>query len=262
MEFSWLKGHGTHNDFVLIDDPDGALTLEPEFIASLCDRRGGIGADGVLRVVRGSQMNSETNWFMDYYNADGSLSEMCGNGIRVFARFLVESGRETSPMVIGTRSGDKTVTVLGDIISVNMGVPVVGAETSLEVEGRTFPAQEIRTGNPHAVVFVDSLDQAGALTTAPKLDPKVFPEGANVEFVVREGDRHIAMRVFERGSGETQSCGTGACAAAIAAMGSVRDEYRVDLPGGTLGVTWNHDDSITLSGPAVLVAQGTMKWRG
>lgn len=260
MEFSWLKGHGTHNDFVLIDDPDGVMNLTPAFVAALCDRRAGIGADGVLRVVRGEVMDSAAPWFMDYRNADGSIGEMCGNGIRVFARFLNSEGRDSSR--IGTRAGLKSVRIDGDMISVDMGVPDVGVISKVSTEQSTFAAQEIRTGNPHAVVFIDDLAEAGSLANAPSVDTDVYPNGANVEFVTRIGSDHLAMRVHERGSGETQSCGTGACAAAVAAMNVDGDHgtYRVDVPGGTLFVTWNEDQSMTLTGPAVLVARGTMEW--
>lgn len=262
MKFSWLKGHGTQNDFVLIDDPDGALDLKPDFVAKLCDRRAGIGADGVLRVVRGEVMGSTASWFMDYRNADGSVSEMCGNGIRVFARFLFDEGRAESPMQIGTRAGIKTVFVDDDLISVDMGVPEVGGVSQVQVDHFVFEAKEIRTGNPHAVVFVDDLNQAGSLQVAPSVDESVYPGGANVEFVTRIGPQHLAMRVHERGSGETKSCGTGACAAAVAAMktAGAQGKYRVDVPGGTLFVVWAEDESMTLIGPAEIVARGTMEW--
>ncbi|MET0766085.1 MAG: diaminopimelate epimerase [Aeromicrobium sp.] len=277
MTFPWLKGHGTENDFVLLPDHDGSVhgDLDASFVAALCDRRRGIGADGVLRVIRSESIGlpSAGEWFMDYRNADGSVSEMCGNGIRVFALHLVQDGLAdpAAPFVVGTRDGDKIISFrrargagAGDEISVDMGVPQVQGVTKVSADGNTWEAQDVRTGNPHAVAFVDRLDDAGSLLTPPEHDESVYPEGVNVEFVVREGERHVAMRVHERGSGETRSCGTGACAVAVAtavADGAERPvTYRVDVPGGTVHVTWDTDDHITLTGPAELVARGTMDW--
>jgi len=270
MAFAWLKGHGTENDFVLLPDHDGTVhgDLDPSFVAALCHRRRGIGADGVLRVIRSSSIGlpSAGEWFMDYRNADGSVSEMCGNGIRVFALHLVQEGLAdpSAPFVVGTRDGDKVISFSGDAISVDMGVPEVLGVSKVSADGNTWEAQDVRTGNPHAVAFVDRLGDAGTLLTQPEYDRSVYPEGVNIEFVVREGDRHVAMRVHERGSGETRSCGTGACAVAVAT--AVADQavrpttYRVDVPGGTVHVSWNADDHIVLTGPAEIVARGTMDW--
>lgn len=273
--FAWLKGHGTENDFVLLPDADGRVhgALDPAFVAALCDRRRGLGADGVLRVIRTDALReldpsvpvSASEWFMDYRNADGSLSEMCGNGVRVFAKHLFDAGVATDFVIVGTRAGDRTVTVNSDGgYSVEMGPADVRSTSKVSANGRTWEAQDVRTGNPHAVAFVDSLDDAGFLVEAPEHDTEVYPEGVNVEFVVRRGPAHIAMRVHERGSGETRSCGTGACAAAVAAM--VADDaqrpasYRVDVPGGTLQVGWDVDGELTLTGPAEIVASGEMTW--
>ncbi|KAA1398168.1 diaminopimelate epimerase [Aeromicrobium ginsengisoli] len=276
MAFPWLKGHGTENDFVLLPDHDGTIhgELEGAFVAALCDRRRGIGADGVMRVIRTEALGeaSAGEWFMDYRNADGSVSEMCGNGIRVFALHLVQQGLvdPAEPIVVGTRGGDKTITCdpstgSGTMsFSVDMGTPEVLGVSKVSAAGNTWEAQDVRTGNPHAVAFVDQLDDAGSLLTQPDYDASVYPEGVNVEFVVRQGERHVAMRVHERGSGETRSCGTGACAVAVAtavADGADRPTtYRIDVPGGTLHVTWNADNHIVLTGPAEIVAQGTMDW--
>jgi len=272
MTFPWLKGHGTENDFVLLPDHDGSLhgDLESTFVADLCDRRRGIGADGVLRIIRSSVLGVEgdAEWFMDYRNADGSVSEMCGNGIRVFARHLVDAGLVDGdhPVPIGTRDGIKTVTVDGPLVSVDMGVPELGATSKVRVAGQAWEAQDVRTGNPHAVVQVDSLADAGSLLDEPDFDRGTYPEGVNIEFVVRRGEQHIAMRVHERGSGETRSCGTGACAAAVATMvadGVTRPvTYCVDVPGGRLDVTWTVDGHMVLSGPAEIVASGDMTWFG
>ncbi len=270
MKFPWLKGHGTENDFVLLPDHDGTIhgQLDGAFVAALCDRRRGIGADGVMRVIRASALGEESagEWFMDYRNADGSVSEMCGNGIRLFALHLLDEALVDpgEPIVIGTRDGDKTISVEGDLLSVDMGVAEVRGTSKITAAGRTWEAQDIRTGNPHAVVFVDDLTDAGPLLDAPELDTETYPDGVNVEFVARAGDQHIAMRVHERGSGETRSCGTGACAAGLAAAladGADRPvAYRVDVPGGTLHVTWTADDHLVLTGPAEIVARGDMEW--
>jgi len=270
VDYAFLKGHGTENDFVLVPDANGRHDLTAEQVARLCDRRAGIGADGVIRVVRTDATDDpaavaargEARWFMDYRNSDGSLSEMCGNGIRVLGLYLATHADvdPRDPLPIATRAGTKVVTFDGDRITVDMGTPEVFAETKVEVGDRSWPATRISMGNPHAVAFVDSLDDAGSLVEEPGFDAHVFPEGVNVEFVVRRGERHVAMRVHERGSGETRSCGTGACAAMVAAAvadGAERGTpYAVDVPGGTLEVVWTAEDKVLLSGPAVLVAEG------
>ncbi|MDR7252238.1 diaminopimelate epimerase [Nocardioides sp. BE266] len=257
MSYPFLKGHGTENDFVVLPDRDGSVhgDLSPERVRALCDRRAGIGGDGVLRAVR-----REDGWFMDYRNADGSVSEMCGNGVRVFARYLHEREGEPFPMDIATRAGVKRLERTGDEYTADMGAPEVLGETKVAVGDRTWAAVHVSMGNPHAVAFVDDLADAGHLYDPPEHDPAVYPDGVNVEFVVRRGEHHVAMRVHERGSGETRSCGTGACAVAVAA--TLADDaprgttYRVDVPGGTLHVVWTPDDRVLMTGPAVLVAEG------
>ncbi len=266
----FVKGHGTENDFVLLVDPDREVDLHPALVRALCDRHAGIGGDGVLRVVlavvdpEGAAMSDVASWFMDYRNADGSVAEMCGNGIRVFARYLVDSGREPAgELAIATRDGVKRVRLeaTGEV-SVDMGPARLPAtERKVTVDGHSWTAVEVDMGNPHAVAFVDDLDEAGPLSSAPQLDPP-FEHGVNVEFVVGRGDRHVAMRVHERGVGETRSCGTGVCAAAVAA--ARRDgepapvTYAVDVPGGRLSVAVRADGTVELTGPAVLVAEGTL----
>ncbi len=291
--FRFLKGHGTENDFVLLPDPDGTVhgPLEAGLVAALCDRRAGIGGDGVMRVIRCASYDDpaavaargSAEWFMDYRNSDGSLSEMCGNGVRVFARYLVDhEGVSTAvPLRIGTRAGIMVLTFEDDgQVTADMGVPAVFDETKVGVGARSWPATHVSMGNPHAVAFVDSLDDAGPLLEQPSFDTGTFPQGVNVEFVVRRGERHVAMRVHERGSGETRSCGTGACAVMVAAAlgepgasqqrtrrdstaneadlngGERGTTYRVDVPGGVLRVTWREDGHVLLTGPAVIVATG------
>ena len=286
MDYRFLKGHGTENDFVLLPDHDGSVhgELPAARVRALCDRRAGIGGDGVIRVIRERGRwgptrsersgRSETEasllarwpdttpgveWFMDYRNADGSLSEMCGNGIRVFALHLVAEGLVPSdePVRIATRAGVRTVTRDGDRWSVDMGIARILGETKIAVADRSWPAIHVDTGNPHAVVLVDDLAEAGSLAEEPAYDAGVFPERVNVEFVVRRGPDHVAMRVHERGSGETRSCGTGACAAAVAAAGEGPGRWRVDVPGGELTVSRDESGHVFLTGPAVIVASGT-----
>lgn len=284
MSYQFLKGHGTENDFVLLPDQDGAThgLLAADRVRALCDRRAGIGGDGVLRVIRTEALaklapetpgvrGSGAEWFMDYRNADGSVAEMCGNGARVFVRYLADAGlvdhAETSEaaLLIGTRAGDKSVRLLPDgRISVDLGEPDVRGGTTVTVSGRDLPATDVRTGNPHAIAFVGDLAEAGDLLTSPAFDAARYPDGVNVEFVADRRHRHVAMRVFERGAGETRSCGTGAGAVMVAS--AVRDgvsapplietAYRVDVPGGALTVTWTPANRLILTGPAVIVASG------
>ncbi|WP_327326471.1 diaminopimelate epimerase [Streptomyces sp. NBC_01210] len=272
---AFLKGHGTENDFVIVPDPDNAIDLPASAVARLCDRRAGIGGDGLLHVVRSAThpeahaMADEAEWFMDYRNADGSIAEMCGNGVRVFARYLERAGHaEAGDLAVATRGGVKKVhlTKEGDI-TVSMGRALFPEDgVTVTVDGRSWPARNVNMGNPHAVAFVDDLDHAGDLLSVPAFSPaSVYPDGVNVEFVVDRGERHVAMRVHERGSGETRSCGTGACAVAVAA--ARRDgadpsvtgapvTYTVDLPGGRLMITERPDGEIEMTAPAVIVAEG------
>ncbi len=246
------KGHGTENDFVVLPDLDGALDLTPELVARLCDRRAGIGGDGVLRVVRHDRPQ-EAEFFMDYRNADGSTAEMCGNGVRVYARYLVQAGLVGSgAFPLATRGGLKQVELRGEQVVVDMGPATVGPD--VHVDG--VAATAVDMGNPHAVLPVGSVEALGVL--APdRLD-------LNVEYAETLGPRHVRMRVHERGVGETRSCGTGACAVVVAQVlrsGTGRGEpHRVDVPGGTLTVTWREDGHVELAGPAVLVAEG--EWHG
>lgn len=270
----YTKGHGTENDFVIIPDPDGALPMEPVWVAALCDRRAGIGADGVLRVVATAKMPGyedaapDAEWFMDYRNGDGSIAEMCGNGVRVFARYLVDQGlAEPGRIGVATRAGVKAVDVPvgGGDITVDMGVPAWPQGTArIAWDGRSAESVHVDMGNPHAVVFVGDVAEAGRLADAPVWSPEgVYPNGVNVEFVAPVGAQHIAMRVFERGVGETRSCGTGACAAMIAAArrdGAVAGTpYVVDVPGGRLTIVERADGRLEMTGPAVLVADGTLR---
>jgi diaminopimelate epimerase len=270
----YTKGHGTENDFVIIPDPDGVLPMEPGWVADVCDRRAGIGADGVLRVVATAKMPgyegvaSQGPWFMDYRNGDGSIAEMCGNGVRVFARYLIDRGlAEPGRFGVATRAGIKQVHVPADggDITVDMGVPTwPEPRAGIRWDGREAESVHVDMGNPHAVVFVGDVADAGRLIDAPVWSPaSVYPNGVNVEFVASVGPQHIAMRVFERGVGETRSCGTGACAAMIAAArqdgAAPETSYTVDVPGGRLMIVEREDGRLEMTGPAVLVADGTLR---
>jgi diaminopimelate epimerase len=286
-EFSgreFAKGHGTENDFVILPDPDGRRDLTAALTARLCDRRAGIGADGVLRVVRtparpaaegpGGQRPEagrpdeaeHAEWFMDYRNADGSIAEMCGNGLRVFARYLLEHGLAAGPsFAVATRSGARQVRVEPDgRITVDMGpVSVLGPGRAV-VGGALRDGLRISVGNPHLACLVDDALGKFDLTAAPGLDPAHFPAGGNVELVQVTGPAALSMRVHERGSGETRSCGTGAVAAAAAAAAlsssatkTVPGQWHVTVPGGALTVTLDAGTS-WLTGPAVIVAEGEL----
>jgi diaminopimelate epimerase len=249
-------GHGTHNDFVLVFDSEDKLTFSPDQVKAICDRSTGVGADGFIRITK-----ENNQWFMDYRNADGSIAEMCGNGIRVMARYLQERNHQPSGIyAINTRAGRKFLAVpdTGDI-SVNMGqVSQVPGEITATDDGNTYRGLNIDMGNPHAVVFVDDLTKIGDLKTAPVVTPAdAYPEGVNVEFVQFAGENQLNMRVFERGVGETQSCGTGTCAVALAATieskKSLPIKWIINPPGGQLIVEIDGHSNATLIGPAVIV---------
>ena len=283
---NFTKGHGTGNDFVLVLDLDGQLQLTPKQIAKICDRHFGIGADGFIRVVRTEHspevahlLNEapEAEWFMDYYNADGSSAEMCGNGSRVFARYLTENNlvslEDSQTLSIATRAGVKDLQRNMAGFAVDMGRWKLGSDEILVRAGHldvARPGLSIGVGNPHVVVALADLEELKALNLyqAPQLEPN--PDaGANVEFVVPEdpmiknGVGYISMRVFERGVGETLSCGTGICAAALAtrhwAGAGAPNTWQVTVAGGTLGVRMfatEDGEHVGLSGAAVLSFEG------
>lgn len=294
------KGHGTGNDFLILSDPDAEIEVSAEEVAAVCSRHHGVGADGVIRVVRTAALaasesvaarlvadHPEAQWFMDYRNADGSLAEMCGNGVRVFVRYLIAEGlvtlEEGEILPVGTRAGVKWVTRDGEEFAVAMGLWSapggeealrLGADCAVEVDGieGARPGLSIAMPNPHVVLAVASEDEVAAanLLRAPRVQP-VPTDGTNVEIVHPMGELEtpdgvvgvLRMRVHERGSGETQSCGTGACAAAIAArawMGEgAPDRWIVHVPGGTVRVRIWPDAQVELAGPAVLVADVTLR---
>lgn len=284
------KGHGTENDFVLLDDRDGRLDLTTAQVVALADRRAGIGADGVIRAVPTTAVRDgaaaraadpRAEWFMDYRNADGSIAEMCGNGVRVFVAFLRHRGLVELPdggtVVVATRAGAHTVRREGEEYAVDLGpwafpggrdAVAAGYDARVAVAGLADvrPGLRVTLPNPHTVVALGGPDELAAadLSRAPRVDPPP-PDGTNLELVVPLGERDVAgertgvvrMRVHERGVGETRSCGTGACAAALAvrawAGSGAPDAWQVLVPGGTLGVRVLAGDRVELRGPARIV---------
>lgn len=280
MQFG--KGHGTENDFVLLPDLDATIELTEARVSTLCDRRSGIGADGVLRVARAGVLKESGvlatlpkgvaagDWFMDYRNADGSIAEMCGNGVRVFAHFLRASGLELSDeFVVGSRAGARPVVVNSCAgataeVTVDMGTVTELGTSTATVDGTEFTGLGIDVGNPHLACVSDTLtaDALAALdlTAAPEFDSAFFEHGVNIEILTAITDDAVDMRVFERGVGETRSCGTGTVAAAAAALraaGRKNGEVTVRVPGGAVVVTVK-DGKATLRGPSVLVASGSI----
>lgn len=286
-KITFTKGHGTGNDFVLVLDAEGALSLSKTQIAKICNRHFGIGADGLIRVVKSESLPEgkallleEPNavWFMDYYNADGSAAEMCGNGIRVFAKYLLDRGLaeiiDGGTLPVGTRDGVKDITKSATGFAVDLGRWRLEAESLVEVSGLDVPrpAQGIDVGNPHAVVALASEDELSKLRLedAPTIEPAPA-NGANVEFVVpkepmvQQGVGHVSMRVFERGVGETLSCGTGIAAAALAtrywAGAGAPNQWQVSVPGGVVGVRMfatEDGEHVGISGPAQLTFDGEL----
>jgi diaminopimelate epimerase len=261
----YAKGHGTGNDFIIVPDADDQLELDADMVRRLCDRHTGLGADGVLRVVRTAEADcGAAAWFMDYRNADGSFAEMCGNGIRVFARYLIDHGLAAGPeLPIATRSGIRLVwQVAGGAFCVDMGPATPRGTGWAMVGGRRCEGLAVCVGNPHLACLVSEPVAGFDLSAPPTVDSAQFPDGVNVELVRVIGERSVEMRVHERGSGETLSCGTGAVAAAAAAATAAGhwpehapDPWTVDLPGGRLNVTVSITASL-LTGPAVIVAEG------
>jgi len=301
----FAKGHGTGNDFLILPDPDGATAPSPALVARLCDRHAGLGADGILRAVRMRSAGAavppgaagpagpagaagEAEWFMDYRNADGSVAEMCGNGVRVFARYLLDHGLAEGPeLALATRAGLRVVRAEpGGEFTVDMGAPVVGGPGTAMIGSQAYDGLAVSLGNPHLACVVDRPVAEFDLTAAPAVDHGQFPDGVNVEVVRLLGERRLEMRVHERGSGETLSCGTGAVAAAVAAAATVAARavgappsdadgasngqahrsdgngparrvgtWTVEVPGGTLTVTLTPESSL-LTGPAVILAEG------
>jgi diaminopimelate epimerase len=277
VDLRFTKMQGCGNDFIVIDDLDAVWDFDEDAIRLLCDRHFGIGADGIILVRAAS--DPEADFFMLYINADGSVAEMCGNGVRVFAKFLADAGRVTGDCVsVQTPGGVKRVEILRGgggafrLARVDMGQPVLAAaEIPTTLSGDPVvdavvgtDAGDVRVtcvsmGNPHAITWVDDVDDAPVTTTGPLVETAfVFPRKTNVEFAqVVAGDR-IRLRVWERGVGETLACGTGACATLVAAALTGRTGRRatIELAGGDLDVEWTDDGRVLMTGPAETVFDG------
>lgn len=280
MDIKFHKMHGTMNDFVVFHDLEGVTHLSGQQAAGICDRRAGVGADGVI-VVRPSEM---ADFFMDYINADGSYAEMCGNGIRCLTKYVRDNGLSSKTrLAVETRAGVKIVELFPgpdgkvDKVRVDMGRPVFDPEKiPAKVEGQPVPVIDypvealdrvflgtlVSMGNPHCVIFVE--EDAGTFPSrygpAIEVSP-LFPAKTNVEFIQVASRNRLVMRVWERGSGETFSCGTGACASAVAARlkGLVDSVTTVEVLGGNLDIEWNgYDNPVLMTGPATLVYKGVI----
>ncbi len=293
LDWHFVKGHGTQNDFVILADPAAELDLADDVVAAICDRRRGVGADGLLRVARSAALVERgvlpalpagvapDDFFMDYRNADGSIAEMCGNGVRVFAHYLRASGlADTDHFTVGSRAGGRPVTVhsFDDVtadVTVEMGPARIDGPSTVAIGERRLDGIAVDVGNPHLACVVDGLDAESLAAVdfgaGVHLDSAVFPRGANVEILTpaasgADGVLHAAMRVFERGVGETRSCGTGLVAAGAAIVhgrGESAGTLAITVPGGqvTVGIA---DGATTLRGPSMLVADGRFRpgWTG
>ena len=272
MKLTFTKMHGLGNDFVVIDDRDVVIDLDPDAVAWLCDRHFGVGADGVILVRPASAPDAD--FMMLYFNADGTTAEICGNGVRCFVRYLVDHGLAGSETIgVQTLGGVRRVATAFDAAgafeaaTVDMGEPglapadipttlpgedaVIGA--SLTTPVGTFEVTCVSMGNPHAVLWVDDVDTAPVAAVGPAIETSdAFPNKTNVEFAQIAEDGVIRLRVWERGVGETLACGSGACATVVAASlaGLIDREAVIELPGGDLVVRWAEDGSVYMTGPA------------
>lgn len=281
MRLEFVKMHGIGNDFVVIDDLDEGLDLDPTAVEWICDRHFGVGADGLIVVRRATRTDADL--YMHFFNADGSLAEMCGNGIRCLVKHAVDTGivpADATRVAVETLAGVKHVTFERDgagrmtVATVDMGVPALAPEDvpvdlpgdmvydcPLETPQGTVRITAVGMGNPHAVIWVDDVDSAPVDTVGPAVETHpAFPKRTNVEFAELVDDTRIRLRVWERGVGETLACGTGACATVVAAVLSCRTgrSATVELPGGELVVRWHEDDHVYMTGPATTVFSGAI----
>jgi len=282
MELAFTKMHGLGNDFIVIEDLAEELDFSNEAVQWLCDRNFGVGADGLILVRPAS--SADADYYMHYINADGSLAEMCGNGVRCFAKYLVDRGLvgpERDRLVIETLGGLKPITFTRDDdgalaqATADMGAPGLTAEeipttlTGNPVLGRRLETEMgavevtcVSMGNPHCVIWVEDVDSAPVETLGPLVEcHPAFPNKTNVEFAELAEDGLILLRVWERGCGETLACGTGACATAVAASlaGLVGRCVTIDLPGGELEIRWDEGGDVFMTGPAEEVFRGVVE---
>ena len=270
----FAKYHGLGNDFIMIADLDDRLELDRTLVRRLCDRRLGIGGDGLIRVAPG---RNGATFFMDYVNSDGSVGEMCGNGIRCLALFARAEGMfDGDRLTVDTRAGLKVLDIRGDSVTVDMGPPIFvpdripvkwqgsnALDAKIELQSGTVSVACLSMGNPHAVMFVDDPDAAPVATMGPLIERhNAFPHGTNVEFAVVESPGLVRMRVWERGPGETLACGTGACAVAVAArsLRGTNEQVTIVTPGGELSIEWrgsvDDEEPVLMTGPALEAFSG------
>ena len=285
MELHFVKMHGLGNDFILINDPAEELDFAPEAVEWLCDRNFGIGADGLMLIRPATDPAADLAWW--FRNADGSVAEMCGNGIRCITKYAVDHAlvpADADAVLVETALGvyriEVTRTYDGtlELATVDMGEPILrpadiptemrcGTNDDmvigcpLETSEGTFSVTPVSMGNPHCVLFVDDVDEAPVDVVGPAIENNaMFPNKTNVEFVEIVDDMRLRLRVWERGVGETLACGTGACAAAVAASLALRigREATVELPGGELAIRWAENGHVYMTGPATEVFSGTV----
>lgn len=285
MNLSFSKMHGLGNDFVVFEDLDGDLDMSPEAIEWLCDRRFGVGGDGVI-FVRRSEI-PDADFHMAYFNSDGSIAEMCGNGIRCLARYVVDHellASDRDYLVVSTLVGLKPISINRDLdgsfvaATVDMGEPILRpadvptrltAETPgdpvvsrpLDTDIGTFEVTAVSMGNPHCVLWVDDVDEADVDSIGPAIEThEAFPARTNVEFAQVVDAGTIRLRVWERGCAETLACGTGACATLVAGVLTDRigREATIELPGGLLDIHWAEDNHVYMTGAATEVFTGSL----
>ena len=275
MNLAFTKMHGLGNDFVVIDATTNPVALTTDQIRFIADRHMGIGCDQLLMVEPAK--TPDTEFYYRIFNADGSEVEQCGNGARCFARFVTEKGlSQNRELDVGTAKGKITLYLEdNDQVRVNMGAPVfeparipIAASQeqdsySLEVDGNPINFSALSMGNPHAVIRVDNVETAPVNLLGPVLESHdFFPARVNVGFMAVKDRRSIDLRVFERGTGETLACGTGACAAVVSGIkaGWLEQEVVVSLPGGHLTVSWSGSDNpVWMTRPASFVFEGNIQ---
>jgi diaminopimelate epimerase len=275
MKLHFTKMHGLGNDFVVVDAISQSCEFSQQTILKLADRHFGIGCDQMLFVE--PPRTGDTDFYYRIFNADGSEVEACGNGARCFARFVKEKGlSDKSVIPVGTLAGKITLRQLADDnVEVDMGTPIFVPDLipftapqqantyPLDVAGQTLEVSVLSMGNPHAVVIVPALDQVDVAKLGPLIEnhPR-FPQRTNAGFMQIERSNEIRLRVFERGTGETLACGSGACAAVVAGhrLGLLDEEVMVHLLGGDLVVKWHSEGhSVLIEGPAETVYEGTIE---
>jgi diaminopimelate epimerase len=285
MELQFVKMHGLGNDFLVFEDLAEELDFSPDAIAWFCDRHFGVGADGLILVRPAT--TPEADYYMAYYNGDGTVAEMCGNGVRCFAKYVVDHGlipQDKNSLVVETLGGLKPIEVTRAydetlyLATVDMGEPVLKpadiptgmrcggnddmvVSCPLETDVGTFDVTPVSMGNPHCVLWVDDVDEADVATIGPTIENHpLFPAKTNVEFAQLVDGNRIKLRVWERGCRETLACGTGACATLVVASMTLRvgREATIELPGGDLAVRWAEDNHVYMTGPAVEVFSGSI----